>query len=105
MCNALVAVRIAVLRVKNLSMPNVLGGIMKQQEVQLDGAKIINAKLDSITKLLSTIASELSELSDAGTEIKLSRKARAEIEKGLRELESGKGRTYKNWNAFDKKSR
>ena len=30
----------------------------------------------------------------------ISGKIREEIEKGLRELESGKGRTYKNWNAF-----
>jgi hypothetical protein len=75
---------------------------MKQQEIQLDNDKGINAKLDNITKLLSTIALELEELSNSGAEIKMSKKAKAEIEKGLRELESGKGRTYKNWSEFDK---
>jgi len=75
---------------------------MRQQEMQLNINKKINAKLDNITKLLSMIASELEEIAASGTEIKLSKRAKTEIDKGLRELESGRGKTYKNWDEFDK---
>lgn len=34
--------------------------------------------------------------------MKLSKRAKTEIDKGLRELESGRGKTYKNWDEFDK---
>lgn len=75
---------------------------MKQQQIQLTDNKKIYAKLDNITKLLNKIASELEEIANSGTEIKLSKKAKLEIEKGLKELESGKAKTYKNWKEFDK---
>ncbi|MDE1822981.1 MAG: hypothetical protein KGI00_01940 [Candidatus Micrarchaeota archaeon] len=75
---------------------------MVQIQVQKSEVKRLDARLDDITRLLNKLVMELEEISSSGAGIRLSRKARAEIDKGLKELNSGKGRTYKNVAEMDR---
>ncbi len=68
---------------------------MKQEQIQLTNDKKIYAKLDKITQLLEIMVTELE-----GEPHRLSKKAEKAIERGLRELKSGKYTEYKDFESF-----
>lgn len=72
---------------------------MEAVQVQKQKERRIDAKLDKITELLETVVKELKE---NGPYIKLGKKAEKAIEKGLKELKSGRYTEYRNFESFRK---
>ena len=70
---------------------------MKEQQIQMQ--KGLDAKLNKITKLLEIVVVELKE---AGTSLRLTKKTERAIDRGLKELKTGKYTEYKDVASFRK---
>ncbi len=72
---------------------------METVQIQRQKVSRIDAKLDKITELLESVMKELKE---NGPYVKLSKKAQKAVEKGLKELKTGRYTEYKDFESFRK---
>ncbi len=70
---------------------------MRQEQVQILNEKKIFGKLDRITELLEIVVGELES-----KPTKLSKKAEKALDRGIKELRSGKYAEYKDFESFRK---
>ena len=71
---------------------------MKAIQIQKQRESRIDAKLDRIAALLESVIKEIRQ----NESVKISKKTKAAIEKGLRELKAGRYTEYKTFEEFKK---